>query len=175
MEESEAKQYPQYTRTFHRNSRIVSVVACFYLRFVLLFLFFFILAYIIVFFKEGVTYDSMMNSFFFACGSGVFMAILIAIGDKGSLVDTVRIDYKKQEIRILRYTLFNRQQNVVIPFKGFYWDVSLQPRRFDRLRLFSSNGQKIVICIGTLGWSIEEVHKLQLALSKIVDEDVICL
>lgn len=136
--------------------------------------FFFILAYIIEFFKEGVTYDSMTNSFFLACGFGVFMALLIAIGDKGSLVDTVRIDYKKQEIRILRYTLFNRQQNVVFPFKGFYWNVSLQPKRFDRLRLFSSNGQKIVICIGTLGWTIEEVHKLQLALSKIVDKDVIC-
>ena len=86
-------------------------------------------------------------------------------------METVHIDYVKQEIRVLRYTWWGRQRKVVIPFKGFSWDVMPGGRGPDRLRLFPLVDNRIVICEDTLGWTYEDCQKLEAALSEIVDKD----
>ncbi len=86
-------------------------------------------------------------------------------------METVHIDSTKQEIRVLRYTLWGRQRLVRIPFEGFYWEKYRPGRLLYRLRLFPLAEKKIVICEGGLtGWTEEDIDALKAALSEIVPE-----
>ena len=76
-------------------------------------------------------------SYVLACGGfGLFMAPFYSFLNKGSLADVVYVDYIKQEIRVIHYTIGNRQLKTVIPFEGMRWDVVWGGKSLDRLRIF---------------------------------------
>jgi len=169
MENSQSGTYPQYVRTIRRSKRKYSVVVRFYLRTVWLFIALFLMESAIFLFSESFHFflDHLLTVFLFAfCGT-----LLFAFVGKGSLVETVYVDYKKREIRVLRYDLLKRQYKIVIPFEGFSWDVKRGGRAPDRLRMFQSDGRRVVVCEGVLGWTFEDFQRLRSALSTVVAQD----
>ncbi len=158
-------------QTFRRSRHGLNPAVMFYVR--LMFFFLFLMSFFVIFnlFRvEDVDYlfDGIS---FFSCFS-VIWALLWVSFNSGSIVETVHIDFVKQEIRVLRYTLWGRQRLVKIPFEGFYWEMYRPGRLLDRLRLFPLAGKKIVICEGGLtGWTDEDFDALKEALSEIVPED----
>ena len=169
MESEEPKQYPKSVKTFRRSKHEISVLARFYIAIGLYFAGCMLLAALVVITKDGM--KALDDSIPFVIGFASVFSLIISLDHKGSLVETVRIDYIKQKIKVFRYDLLGRQHIVEIPFVGFVWDVQREFRRTSRLRLFPLVGKRIVICEGELGWTIEDCHKLESALSVIVDED----
>ena len=167
MEQEEPKRYPKSVKTFRRSKHEISVLARFYIAMGLYFAGFMVMAALIVIYSDGALDDSIPLVIGFA---SVF-SFIVSLDLKGSLVEAVHIDYIKQEIKVVRYDLLGRQHIVEIPFDGFTWDVKLGGKRPSRLRLFPLEGKRIVICKGVLGWTMEDCHKLESALSVIVDED----
>ncbi|MCR4736652.1 MAG: hypothetical protein K5846_00645 [Bacteroidales bacterium] len=170
MENSQSGTYPQYVRTIRRSKWKYSVVVRFYLRTAWLFIALFLMEAAIFLFSESFHFflDHLLAVFLFAFGFALFLSFL----GKGSLVEAVYVDYKKLEIRVLRYDLLKRQYKIVIPFEGFSWDMlNGGGRGPDRLRMFQPNGKRVVICEGVLGWTIEDFQHLKSALSKVVAED----
>ena len=130
------------------------------------------------FFFNGICHLSSKRHFSFLSGQFArrislrfFLSLVGSFAEKGSLVETVHIDYKKQEIRVLRYNLLKRQFKIVIPVEGFSWDVLWGGRSANRLRMFQPDGKRIVICEGVLGWTVEDLLHLESALSKVVAQD----
>ena len=158
-------------QTFRRSRHGLNPAVMFYVRLMVFFLFMMLLFVIIYLFREydiDHLFDGLPS---FACFL-LFWALLWVSLNSGSLVETVHIDSTKQEIRVLRYTLWGRQRLVRIPFEGFYWEKYRPGRLLYRLRLFPLAGKKIVICQGGLtGWTEEDIDALKAALSKIVPED----
>lgn len=158
-------------QTFRRSRHALNPAVMFYVRLMVFFLFMMLFFVIINLFRmEDV--DNLFDGIsFFSCFS-VIWALLWVSFNSGSLVESVHIDSIKQEIRVLRYTLWGRQRLVKIPFEGFYWEKYRPGRLLDRLRLFPLAGKKIVICEGGLtGWTDEDFDALKEALSEIVPED----
>lgn len=158
-------------QTFRRSRHALNPAVMFYVRWMVHFLFWMLLI-VIIDLLSGDDVDHLFDGLlFFACFS-VFLGLFWVSFNSGSLVETVHIDYVKQEIRVLRYTLWGRQRMVKIPFEGFYWEMYRPGRFLDRLRLFPLAGKKIVICHGGLtGWTGEDFNALKTALSEIVPED----
>ena len=149
MEEAQPRQYPRYVRTIRRSKRKLSIVSRWYLRLA-----------IITFFKEPLVY-------FISLGIALYYSLI----NKGSLVESVSVDYLRQEIRVVHFTLLNRQHKVVVPFEGMSWSVLPGGRSLDRLRIFPKQGNRIVICEGGLGWTGEDFGRLESALSRIVERE----
>lgn len=178
MDENQAKDYPNYVRTIRRSKRKHSIVASFYIRFL------WIIAIgmgglggvCIIFDIIAVGTTNFVSNWNWLNFFGIIFLISVlgsawySILNKGSLVDTIKIDYIKQEIRVLYYTLFNKQCNVTIPFEGMTWNVLPGGRSTDRIRIFPKEGEKIVVCEGTLGWTYEDFNQLRSTLSKITEE-----
>lgn len=99
----------------------------------------------------------------------MFPALLYSFLNKGSLADVVYVDFIKQEISVIHYTLYGRQQKTIIPFEGMTWDVYYGNSTLDKLRIFPKNGKRVVICVGTLGWTFEDSELLKSVLSRIVE------
>lgn len=169
MEEVQPKQYPRSVRTICRSKNEISVLARFYIAIGLYFAGFMVMAALVVVFSDGM--KALNDRIPFVLGVGFAFSLFFSLLHKGSLVETVCVDYINQEIRVLRYDLLCRQHKEVIPFKGFAWDVLPGGRSPDRLRLFPLEGKRIVICEGELGWTIEDCQKLESALSVITDEN----
>ena len=169
MEEAQPKQYPNKVITICRSKHEISVLGRFYIAFGLYFAGFMVIAALVVFFCDGM--KALNDHIPFVLGMGFAMSLLFSLGHKGSLVETVCVDYTKQEIRVLRYDLLSHQHNAAIPFKGFSWDVMSSGRYPARIRLFPLEGKRIVICKGELGWTFEDCLKLELVLSEIVEKD----
>lgn len=169
MEES-YQQDNKNNQTFRRSRHGLSPAVMFYVRWMVLSLFLMLLIVIINLFS-GYDVDHLFGGLlFFACFS-VFWGLFWVSFSTGSLVETVHIDYVKQEIRVLRYTLWGRQRMVRIPFEGFTWEMYRPGKFLDRLRLFPLAGKKIVICQGGLtGWTDEDIDALKAALSEIAPE-----
>ena len=157
-------------QTFRRSRHALNPAVMFYIRWMVHFLFWMLLI-VIIDLLSGDDVDHLFDGLlFFACFS-VFLGLFWVSFNSGSLVETVHIDYVKQEIRVLRYTLWGRQRMVKIPFEGFYWEMYRPGRFLDRLRLFPLAGKKIVICHGGLtGWTGEDFNALKAALSEIAPE-----
>lgn len=157
-------------QTFRRSRHALNPAVMFYVRWMVHFLFWMLL-FVIIDLLSGDDVDHLFDGLlFFACFS-VFLGLFWVSFNSGSLVETVHIDYVKQEIRVLRYTLWDRQRMVKIPFEGFYWEMYRPGRFLDRLRLFPLAGKKIVICHGGLtGWTGEDFNALKAALSEIAPE-----
>lgn len=159
------------SRTFRRSRHGLNPAVLFFVRRMVHFLFWMLLI-VIIDLLSGDDVDHLFDGLlFFACFS-VFLGLFWVSFNSGSLVETVHIDYVKQEIRVLRYTLWGRQRMVKIPFEGFYWEMYRPGRFLDRIRLFPLAGKRIVICEGGLtGWTGEDFNALKAALSEIVPED----
>ena len=86
-------------------------------------------------------------------------------------MDSVTIDYKKQEIRIKYYSLLKKEHNVTFPFEGFSWSILNGGRSQDRLRFQHEERSKIVLCEDSLGWTFEDCSHLHQALSRITPRE----
>lgn len=157
-------------QTFRRSRHGLNPAVMFYVRWTAHSLFLMLFIVIINLFSKY-DVDHLFDGLpFFACFS-VFWGLFWVSLNTGSLVETVHVDYTKQEIRVLRYTLWGRQRLVKIPFDGLYWEKYRPGKLLDRLRLFPLVGKKIVICQGGLtGWTDEDIDALKAALSEIVPE-----
>lgn len=157
-------------QTFRRSRHALNPAVMFYVRWMVHFLFWMLLI-VIIDLLSGDDVDHLFDGLLvFACFS-VFLGLFWVSFSTGSLVETVHIDYVKQEIRVLRYTLWGRQRMVRIPFEGFTWEMYRPGKFLDRLRLFPLAGKKIVICVGGLtGWTDEDIDALKAALSEIAPE-----
>ncbi len=158
-------------QTFRRSRHALNPAVMFYVRWIAHFLFLMLFIFIINMIREH-DVDHLFDGLpFFACFSVVWGLFWVSF-NTGSLVETVHIDYIKQEIRVLRYTLWGRQRLAKIPFEGFSWEIIHPAKMLDRLRLFPLAGKRIVICGGGLtGWTDEDFNALKAALSVIVPED----
>ena len=157
-------------QTFRRSRHALNPAVMFYVRLMVHFLFWMLLI-VIIDLLSGDDVDHLFDGLlFFACFS-VFLGLFWVSFNSGSLVETVHVDYVKQEIRVLRYTLWGRQRMVKISFEGFYWEMYRPGRFLDRIRLFPLADKKIVICEGGLtGWTGEDFNALKAALSEIAPE-----
>ena len=99
----------------------------------------------------------------------MFFSLFYSFLNKGSLADVVYVDFIKQEISVIHYTLAGRQLKTIIPFEGMTWDVYYGNSYLDKLRIFPKNGKRVVICEGTLGWTFEDSKLLKSVLSRIVE------
>ena len=158
-------------QTFRRSKHDLNPAVMFYVRLMLFFLFMMLFSVIIYLFCEY-DIDHLFDILPCCACFLLFWALLWVSLNSGSLVETVHIDYAKQEIRVLRYTLLGRQRLVKIPFEGFYWEKYRSGSLLYRLRLSPLAGKKIVICEGGLtGWTDDDIDALKSALSEIVPED----
>ena len=158
-------------QTFRRSRHDLNPAVMFYVRLMVFFLFMMLFSVIIYLFCEY-DIDYLFDILPFCACFLLFWALLWVSLNSGSLVETVHIDSTKQEIRVLRYTLWGRQRLVKIPFEGFYWEKYRPGSLLYRLRLFPLAGKKIVICEGGLtGWTDDDIDALKSALSEIVPED----
>lgn len=169
MEPEPPKPYPSEAVTIRRSKHVLSVLARYYIAIGLYFAIFCLIYVLMAIFDDKIR--ALDDSIPILIGLAFVLSVVFSLLHKGSLVETVHIDYVKQEIRVLRYTCWGRQRKVVIPFKGFSWDVMPGGRGPDRLRLFPLVDNRIVICEDTLGWTYEDCQKLEAALSEIVDKD----
>lgn len=161
--------YPQYVRVIKRSKRKHSIVFRFWIRFIPLFLFFAGVPFLVSIIMDV---GKHFLGYVLACGGfGLFMAPFYSFLNKGSLADVVYVDYIKQEIRVIHYTIGNRQLKTVIPFEGMRWDVYWGGKSLDRLRIFPKSGKRIVICKGGLGWTWEDIGQLESALTKVVERE----
>lgn len=90
---------------------------------------------------------------------------------KGSLVESVVIDYPQREIRVTHYRLPSTLCERKLSFDGFRWDVLNGGNGWDRLRLKPKDGKKIVICMMHLGWKFDDYLELMEALSVITPKE----
>lgn len=167
MDNNQRKKYPEGTETIRRSKRRYSVVMHFYLHMLWFFLVLFLMESIIFVLDS---WELLLENWCFVLGFAIILGLFLTFIGKGSLVETVHIDYEKREIRVLHYLLPNRQRIEVIPFDGFSWDVMNGGRGPDRLRMFTKEGNRIVICEDRLGWTIDDFDYLQSALASIVDK-----
>ncbi len=172
MEEAQPRQYPCYVRTIRRSKRKLSIVSRWYLRLAIITFIILVGVFLVSLFDKG-----SMLSFFkrpfrpFPYLISLGIALYYSLINKGSLVESVSVDYLRREIRVVHSTLLNRQHKVVVPFEGMSWSVLPGGFSFDRLRIFPKQGNRIVICEGGLGWTGEDVDRLESALSKIVERE----
>ena len=169
MEEDLPRQYPRYVRTIRRSKRKLSIVSRWYLRLAIITFIILVGLFLVSLFDKG-----SMLSFFkrpFPYLISLCIALYYSLINKGSLVESVSFDYLRKEIRVVHFTLLNRQHKVVVPFEGMSWSVLPGGRSLDRLRIFPKQGDRIVICEGGLGWTGEDVDRLESALSRIVERE----
>ncbi|MBO7586842.1 MAG: hypothetical protein J6T13_06655 [Bacteroidales bacterium] len=169
MEEAQTRQYPNDVRTIRRSKRKLSIVSRWYLR--LAIITFIVLAgfFLVSLFDKGVMLSLFKGPLVYLISLG--FALYYSLINKGSLVESVSFDYLRLEIRVVHFTLLNRQHKVVIPFEGMSWSVLPGGFSLDRLRIFPKQGDRIVICEGGLGWTGEDVERLESALSRIVERE----
>jgi hypothetical protein len=116
----------------------------------------------------GLFYDRFMRIALPA--AAIYTLFDVWVG-KGSLVESVTIDYQQKEIRVTHYRLPFTLCERKLSFDGFKWDVLNGGRAWDRLRLKPKEGKKVVICMMHLGWKIDDCWALMGALSVITPKD----
>ncbi len=172
MDDSQSKEYQNSVITIRRSKRKYSIVARFYLRFLLIvagLLGFYVGLFAFFAIKDG-KWSLIATAFPLLSGISVLGSAWYSFLNKGSLVDMIKIDYIKQEINILRYTLLGQQREETISFEGVKWNIMPGGRSKDRLRIFPQDGTRVVVCEGTLGWTYDDFQNLRSALSVIVKE-----
>ena len=169
MEEDLPRQYPRYVRTIRRSKRKLSIVSRWYLRLAIITFIILVGLFLVSLFDKGSMLSLFKRPLVYLISMGI--ALYYSLINKGSLVESVSFDYLRKEIRVVHFTLLNRQHKVVIPFEGMSWSVLPGGRSLDRLRIFPKQGDRIVICEGGLGWTGEDVDRLESALSRIVERE----
>ncbi len=172
MDDSQSKEYQNSVITIRRSKRKYSIVARFYLRFLLIVAG--LLGFSVGVFAFFAIWDGKSSLIATALpllsGMSVLGSAWYSFLNKGSLVDMIKIDYIKQEINVLRYALLGQQHEVTVPFEGMKWNILPGGRSKDRLRIFPQDGTRVVVCEGTLGWTYDDFQNLRSALSVIVKE-----
>lgn len=157
---------PQDIVVIQRSKREHSIVFLFWRRMFLTFC----IATLCVFLL-GILMRVLVDLTFF-CVAGFYSTIIPLIYsfvNKGSLADIVYVDFTKQEICVVHYTLGKRQLKTIIPFEGMTWDVYYGWGHYGKVRIFPKNGKRMVICEGTLGWTDGDSTLLESMLSRIVE------
>ena len=116
----------------------------------------------------GLFYDRFMR---IALPAAAIYTLFVLWVGKGSLVESVVIDYPQREIRVTHYRLPSTLCERKLSFDGFKWDVLNGGKGWDRLRLKPKEGKKVVVCMDHLGWKIEDCWALMGALSVITPKD----
>ena len=116
----------------------------------------------------GLFYDRFMR---IALPAAAIYTLFVLWVGKGSLVESIAIDYQQKEIRVTHYRLPFTLCERKLSFDGFKWDVLNGGRGWDRLRLKPKEGKKVVICMMHLGWKFDDCWALMDALSLITPKD----
>ena len=116
----------------------------------------------------GLFYDRFMR---IALPAAAIYTLFVLWVGKGSLVESVVIDYPQREIRVTHYRLPSTLCERKLSFDGLKWDVLNGSRGWDRLRLKPKEGKKVVICMMHLGWKFDDCWALMDALSLITPKD----
>ena len=116
----------------------------------------------------GLFYDRFMRIALPAVA--IYTLFVLWVG-KGSLVESVVIDYPQREIRVTHYRLPSTLCERKLSFDGLKWDVLNGGRGWDRLRLKPKEGKKVVICMMHLGWKFDDCWALMEALTVITPKD----
>ena len=117
---------------------------------------------------NGLFYDRFMR--IAPLASAIYTLFISWVG-KGSLVESIAIDYQQKEIRVTHYRLPFTLCERKLSFDGLKWDVLNGGRGWDRLRLKPKEGKKVVVCMDHLGWKIDDCWELMEALSVITPKD----
>jgi hypothetical protein len=116
----------------------------------------------------GLFYDRFMR---IALPAAAIYTLFVLWVGKGSLVESIAIDYQQKEIRVTHYRLPFTLCERKLSFDGLKWDVMNGGRSWDRLRLKPKEGKKVVICMMHLGWKFDDCWALMDALSLITPKD----
>ncbi|MBR6990603.1 MAG: hypothetical protein IKH97_00060 [Bacteroidales bacterium] len=116
----------------------------------------------------GLFYDRFMR---IALPAAAIYTLFVFWVGKGSLVESVVIDYPQREIRVTHYRLPSALCERKLSFDGFRWDVLNGGKGWDRLRLKPKEGKRVVICMMHLGWKLDDCWELMEALSVITPKD----
>lgn len=170
MENKELSNNPKNTTTIRRSKHKLSVVDWWYLRLALSSIILTISMLIIITLIDKSQLPDLSLLITTSIISG-FLSLCYSLINKGNLVDSVTIDYKKQEIRIKYYSLLKKEHNVTFPFEGFSWSILNGGRSQDRLRFQHEERSKIVLCEDSLGWTFEDCYHLHRALSHITPRE----
>ena len=160
----------QYGRSKNRHS-----VLFYYYRYALLtFVGFIVLCLVMPLIVDG--WSAYHGAYFgrsmlFGLFLSAYISILASWAGKGSLVESVVIDYPQREIRVTHYRLPSTLCERKLSFDGFKWDVLNGGKGWDRLRLKPKEGKKVVICMMHLGWKLDDCWELMEALSVITPKD----
>ena len=98
MEEAQPRQYPRYVRTIRRSKRKLSIVSRWYLRLAIITFIILVGLFLVSLFDKG-----SMLSFFkrpFPYLISLSIALYYSLINKGSLVESVSVDYLRREICI---------------------------------------------------------------------------
>ena len=116
----------------------------------------------------GLFYDRFMR---IALPAAAIYTLFVLWVGKGSLVESVVIDYPQREIRVTHYRLPSTLCERKLSFDGFKWDVLNGGKGWDRLRLKPKEGKKVVICMMHFGWKFDDCWELMESLSVITPKD----
>ena len=94
MEEAQPRQYPRYVRTIRRSKRKLSIVSRWYLRLAIITFIILVGLFLVSLFDKG----SMLS--FFKRPFPYLIALYYSLINKGSLVESVSVDYLRREICI---------------------------------------------------------------------------
>ena len=170
MERQGPKEVKRFARSKNRHTVLFYYYRYALLTFVGVIVMFLVIALIDdgwnAFYKES--FDRFMRMGLYA--SAIYTLFISWVG-KGSLVESVVIDYPQREIRVTHYRLPFTLCERKLSFDGFKWDVLNVSRGWDHLRLKPKEGKRVVVCMDHLGWKIEDCWALMGALSVITPED----
>ena len=164
----------QGVKRFGRSKNRHSVLFYFYRYALLTFVGFMVVVLLIEVISDGwealigLFYDRFMR---IALPAAAIYTLFVLWVGKGSLVESIVIDYQQREIRVTHYRLPSALCERKLSFDGFKWDVLNGGKGWDRLRLKPKEGKKVVICMMHLGWKFDDCLELMEALSVITPKE----
>ena len=97
MEEVQPRQYPRYVRTIRRSKRKLSIVSRWYLRLAIITFIILVGLFLVSLFDKGLM-SSFKGPLVYLISMGI--ALYYSLINKGSLVESVSVDYLRREICI---------------------------------------------------------------------------
>jgi len=156
------------TQTFVRSKRKPSILICFYLS-ILNYTIIGLSGLVLVGLLAGKGLEKWDYSLLLPCVA--ILSLFFALVEKGSLVESVVIDFEQKVVRVFHYQLPCRKCERCIPFDGLHWNTFKPGRGSNRLKISPSKGRSVVICENYLGWEKSVLDKMQYALDKAVNND----
>ena len=140
---------------FQQKHRNRTILQSFYLNMVLWMIILWVGLLILIYLREGSLGNMLINSrgLWWASVSVILVALFYSLIEKGSLVESLDVDYASQEIRVIHYRLPFMKCQRTIPFEGLQWTwVRTRSRKMDYLRITPKEGKKLYITGYHLGW-----------------------